>query len=323
MKENKSKTFIYKNAHFSESTDSLKLLLQRALADNSTTGARREPLSPDTENPIWRLIGQYQTDENFLFGVLMRYEPGLNPTFILDDANATSVTIQQLATPSTEEGKRHELVDSMLFFGILDNHMVMMQSSSLRSDHLENHFAWLLRKSQKISETNRLLLLDKLPVGVEKKLTANPVRDFEISGDLENSDMPPTSGALGAPLTENSSGLLHFLKGLLAPDVSERLNLAKLTDANVKYCVRLRYKTSTTQEGQKFMNDLGAALRHAEGVSAKVSLEGGAIIKGKDFRLTGKVSISYLDGVPDPGTVFERMRRWLNEQVTSGEVSSC
>ena len=120
-KERKTKVLTYKHAHFSRPGVVLKQVLAQALVGLPTIGDRREALAPEGESPIWRLIGEFQVEAEYVFGVLMRYAPGTYPTFVVDDEKAVTLTVQQMAAPETDDGKKRELVDAMLFFGVADS----------------------------------------------------------------------------------------------------------------------------------------------------------------------------------------------------------
>ena len=183
-KERKLKTLTYKQAVFHEAGPNLKQVLEKALKEKPTVGQRREALSGGEESPVWRLVGEFVVEKEFVFGVLMRYMPGLNPAFVVDDESLKTLTIKQVAVPQTDDGKRRELLDGMLFFGVFDNHLVLMQSASLRSDHLEHHVQWLLHQSGALIGTNTLRLIDGLPKATRDKLMEHQVREIDLGGAL-------------------------------------------------------------------------------------------------------------------------------------------
>jgi hypothetical protein len=338
MKERKQKTLIYKRANFHADGPVLKKALEAALTKHPTVGTRRESLAPEGESPIWRLIGQFRIESEFVFGILMRYVPGTNPAFVVDDESASTLTVEQLSAPVTDDGKRRELVEGMLFFGVIDNHLVMMQSSALRSDHLETHLQWLLHAAGSLEETNSIQLIDQLPKHVREKLSQEGVRAIDIGGALMPATVitPPTESGVAAvsskahitteslTVTEEASsqGILSTIKSLMAPDKAAKIDMDALAGSNIEYTLNIRYRRTTTDDGQKVMDTLGAALRHAEGVQTKVTLVGGGELKGDDLRLSGPVGIYIYGGIPSADEVFEVMRSWLLEKLKYGDVKA-
>ncbi|MCR5865214.1 hypothetical protein [Aquincola sp. J276] len=185
-KERKAKTLVYKHALFhSPPATTLKQQLALALAKKPTIGDRRESLGPPDQSPEWRLIGQYRAEADMLFGVLMTYMPGTASTFLVDDTAATSLTVEQFVAPQTTDGKRRERLDATLFFAVYANHLVMMQSSSMRERQLEHHLQWLLHHAGELEGTNQVRLVDQLPKAARDKVEAAGVRELDIGGELE------------------------------------------------------------------------------------------------------------------------------------------
>jgi hypothetical protein len=323
MREKRQKAVIYKRARFNSDGPELRDLLAAALQSLPTVGDRRESIAPTTESPMWRLIGYHRVLDHFVFGVLMRYIPGLNPAFVVDDPSAEVLTVTQLAAPLTEEGNRRELLEGMLFFGSIDNHVVMMQSAALRSKQLEDHLQWLLRRARLTDDTQVLHLADQPPQSTVDRLSRTPVRSLDVGGLLAGGEEPRTAHAGESTVLSsgNAAGVLDFLKGLMSPDRAAALDDDALAGANIHYTLKLKYAYKTTDGGHRFMNEIGSALRHVDDVTTKVHLADGGVIEGDDLRLAGHVSIELHDGVPRADEVFEAMRIWLIEKLDSGNLS--
>lgn len=340
-KERKSKALSYKHAHFTTSGPVLKQILAKALVELPTIGDRRESLAPADESPIWRLVGEFQIETEYVFGVLLRYAPGTNPVFVVDDEKAVKLTVEQLSAPETDDGKRRELVDAMLYFGIADNHLVMMQSSSLRSDHLERHLQWLLHKSRALPDANTFQLIDQPPKAVRERLMKAKVKELDIGGAL--TPVPVAKPAVTSPgaqpgeiktsvavleessthdIGEGGTGIIDAIKRLLDPDQAARLDFEKMAGANIEYVLKIRYRNSTTEDGQTLMNTLGSALRHADSVETRIKLHGGGEIKGDQLRLSGNVRVDTYNGIPASSEVFEVIRAWLLEKLKSGDIEA-
>lgn len=336
-KERKRKQVTYKLARFHAATGAdLRDLLAQALKKRRTVGNRRQPLAPENESPIWRVIGQYKNDGDFLFGVLMQYAPGTNPLFCVDDDAAETLTVEQLAAPITDEGKKREALEGMLFFATLQNHIVMVQGSSLRSGHLERHLQWLLQTARVIEGTNTIALTDLPPMATRRKLEQSPVKEVDIGGELlpsealavspadEDEDLPTRrrtevksvefQDAVGA------DRIKEFLTGIMKESDAARLPFEDLAGSNIEYTLKLTYKRSTSERGQKLMNRIGMALRNARGVDTKLHLKNGDTITGQDLKLGGPIVIDTYNGVPSPSEVFEALRQWLLQKVESGDV---
>jgi hypothetical protein len=323
MRERRQKAVVYKRARFNADGLKLRDLLASALPMLPTVGDRRESIAPTAESPMWRLIGYHRIQDHFVFGVLMRYIPGLDPAFVVDDPSAEVLTVTQLAAPLTAEGNRRELLEGMLFFGSIDNHVIMMQSSALRSKHLEDHLQWLLRRARLLDDTQVLHLSDQPPQATVDRLAMTQVRSLDVGGLLAGGggSQPAERGESTISSSGNAAGVLDFLKGLMAPDKAAALNDEALAGANIHYTLKLKYSYKTTDSGHRFMNEIGSALRHVDDVSTKVYLADGGVLEGDDLRLAGHISIETHNGVPRADEVFEAMRRWLIEKLDSGSLA--
>lgn len=336
--EKKQKHFTYKHAEFTQSDINMQQALSATLGILQTVGKRRNSLAPNNESPIWRLIGEYHEDEAFFFGILMQYSPGTNPSFAIDDQDALRISIEQLAAPKTRDGKNREPLDGMLFFASSGNHMVLMQGLAMRSQHLEQHLQWLLHKSNALAGDKTVRLLDQPPLKIRTQLEGADVRGITLGGDLssavggvgeeDGSEMHPAPRGAKAKAVKMSGGagesLLAALKPFLAPAAFAKLDLDKISGANIEYNLEIRYQgKNTTENGHKFLNTLGAALRHTDSeVDTVIELLGGGKIKGNELKLSAPRRIEHINGVPNPSHVFEEMRAWLLEKVNLGDVKA-
>ena len=329
MPELKTKNLTYKRAEFHTKGPVVSELLRAALKKAARIQDRRESLAPPNETPIWRVIGQSKLEKDFCFGVLMRYAPGTSAQFVVDDATATALTVEQLAAPATSTGKKRELLESILYFAAVDNHLVLMQGG-LRSKALEDHLQWLLHGTATLDGTNVLRLVDQPPLATRNKLAKLPVRGLNIGGSLDTAPIvvedavAPEKRASQSTTVVGSADaanpVMDAIRSLIGVDKAAKLNLDALAGSNIEYSLKIRYNRKTTEAGQKLLNTLGSALRHAEDVDAVVELQGGGKIEGSDLRMTGTVKIETFSGVPSTEAVFEVMRTWLVERVSAKDI---
>lgn len=332
-KDRRTKTLIYKRAEFKlTGGQDLQTRLATALGKFKTVGKRRESVALIDEAPTWRLIGQFSIETGFVFGILARYTPGMNPLFLVDDPEVPSLTMKQMSAPKTADGKSRELVEGMLFFCVSGSHLVMMQSSSLRSKHLEDHFIWLLRQTDLIDARDTLQLVDHPPKATLERLEKSPVREIDLGGAIiapaaeaaETAAAGTSQAVSSVNLSEAgvSEGLRQLLRSLLPKKEAQRLDLAELEASNIHYTLKIRYDHKTNDNGQRVMNALGSALRHAEDVDTRVALVGGGELQKDELKLTGTVRVDTYDGIPSAEEVFGKMREWLNDKLRSGEAQA-
>jgi hypothetical protein len=337
-----SKTVIYKrvNFHAPVNGQDLKTMLETALNKRKTFGDRRQNVS-SADNPIYHVVGSHTCEEKgFVFGTLMTYTPDTNPLCFVEDDQAVDVVLEQVSAPETDDGKRREFLASMMYFGVIGNHMVLMQSQALKSAQLESYLRWYLHAAEVLEGTNTFQLIDTPSDSVKRKMKqGRGVRAIKLGGEV----LPPTVMAprpekvVAVPVaprevatqttatavaTQENFGVLAALKTLMNPVQAAKINFEKLAGSNIELSVTLRYSRKTTEEGQKLMDSLGAALSHNDDVDTELELVGGGSIKGSDLKLTGPISVMSYDGQLSTSEVYEGLRQWLLQKVSADDLSA-
>lgn len=340
------KSVVYKRASFHKEVagKTLKSLLESALAAHTTVGKRRLNIS-ESDNPVFHVVGTTKCEPTgFVFGALMTYTPGTDPLFLIDDDQAADVMLEKMQAPATDDGKRREILESMMYFGVIKNHLVLMQSQALKSPQLETYLRWLLHDSEVLEGSNTLHLVDTPSASVRKKMEQGQgVRTITVGGEV----LPHTVFKAPAPLgeavadqsprgsrskthelsvvastSEEDYGVLAALKKLMTPSQAAKIDFDKLAGSNIEMSVTLRYKRETTEEGQSLMDTLGVALRNTEDVQTELKLVTGGSIRGSELKLNGTVRLTSYDGQLSASEVYEELRQWLLSKVTSEELSA-
>lgn len=338
------KTVIYKrsNFHIGVPGETLKTLLEKALNKSTTVGQRRLNVA-DLDNPIYHVMGAPLCEPSgFVFGALMTYTPGTDPLFLVDDEKALDVMIEKLKAPNTEDGKRREILESMMYFGVIGDHLVLMQSQALKAPQLEAYLQWFLHDAKAMTGDNTFQLVDTPSKAVREKMDKGlGVRKITLGGEVVPQSVMPRmqaqeTGATQTPTTiskshsvsvvasatEDDWGVLVALKKLMAPSQAAKIDFDQLTGSNIEMSVTLRYKKETTEDGQKLMDTLGAAFRNTEDVETVLELKEGGYISGADLKINGTIRLTSYDGQLSSSEVFEGMRQWLLSKVTSDELSA-
>ncbi len=336
------KAVIYKRANFHTgvSGQTLKTLLEAALSKRPKHGERRQNVA-SADDPIYHAIGSTKCESpGFVFGALMTYAPDTDSLCIIDDAEAVDVVLEKVSPPATDDSKRREFLASLMFFAVIGNHVVLMQSQALKSAHLETHLQWYLHASEVLEGTNTLTLIDTPSEAVKKRMNqAKGVRAIKLGGEVlppsviraqpatapdalqKTRDVAVQTTAL-ATATQEDFGVLAALKKLMSPSQAAKIDFEKLAGSNIELSVTLRYSRKTTEDGQKLMDSLGAALRNTEDVDTELQLVGGGSIKGSDLKLTGTIGVMSYDGQMNPSEVYEGLRQWLLQKVSAQELSA-
>lgn len=297
------------------------------------------------DDPTYHVLGSQLCENNgFVFGTLMTYTPGTDPLFLVDDEDAADVLIEKLKAPATDDGKRREILESLMFFGVIRDHLVLMQSQALKAPQLEIYLRWLLHGAEVLRGDNTLLLVDTPTQSLRTKMTSGQgIRSIKLGGevlpasvlggakpeavqpDAANHKEPSErthAVSVVASAAQEDHGVLAALKKLLSPAQAAKIDFDQLAGSNIEMSVTLRYKKETTEDGQKLMDTLGAALRNTEEVETVLTLNDGGTIRGADLKLNGVIKVNSYDGQLGTSEVYEEMRQWLLSKVTAEEVST-
>ncbi|MCK9394187.1 MAG: hypothetical protein M0Q44_01175 [Methylobacter sp.] len=339
--ETRSKTIHYKRAVITNSQVTLQNLLETAFnSKGKATKAkqRREILNQDDES--CRLINHHKDYNGMLFGQLVFFEPGRSQVLITLDDDADFYEIDSITPDSIGKEndvidgekikKRREFIDSMLYFGVLDNHVVIMQSASLRARELEAHLSWLLGSYTEVMDRNSALILqDKPSEKTVAKIEKSPVKSVHLGTPVETraQDEDQTT------ISSEESGFAKKVKWIpcgmgadviqaaLGADWFNRLNLdSSLDEANLQVTLEITYLRKTTSNGQKMLDNIATALRHVDGSDVKINLHGGGTINGSDLKLTGLVSVKAHNGLVDESDLYHQMHSWIVTKVRTNEI---
>lgn len=316
MRTSKRKTISYKKASFSnKSSHTLQELLQKALSLNKKVGQRKEPLlDNDPDSEIYRLINCSRSQLGMVFGNLILYTKGQNIPLITLDEDADEYEVEQIV-PTENKGKKREFLNSILYFAIKENHVVLLQSLSLKARDFENYLNWFLSKVSILPENNRLNLNDQPPSATREKISKSHVK----------------SVSLGLPLLSQSEGVgtkhrehhyvpigkgFDVIRAALGEDGFRRLKLKdSLNDSNITVGLEISYARKTDSNAQKLLDDLAISMRHAEKEDVTIHLEGGGTITGDEIKITGFMSVLTISGHVALPDLFQKMKEWLEEKI--------
>ncbi|MEJ4043459.1 hypothetical protein [Erwinia sp. SLM-02] len=355
LKQSRQKAIHYKRAAISNCSSDLQSILESIISEDGTAskvGMRREQISPSDSQSGYRLINRSSTFKTILFGQLILFEQGKSQALmtISDDVSfydINAITSEQIKLDADnkitieEKNKiKREFVDSILYFGVLKNHIIIVQSSSLRSKDIETHLNWLIHNfSSDFNDNSVLVLKDKPTSETIQKLETTPVRKINLGSvpvKTKNDD-----GTISIVNTVNpESAQKHsvvekvrkvkfmptgkggsILKAAFGEDWFSNLNLEdSLDDANLQVNLEITYFRKTTKDGQLVMDTLATSLRNSDSDDIEISLQGGGTIKGTDLKLSGSISIQYNNGLIDENHLYLQMQKWLYSKVDAGEV---
>ncbi len=338
----------------------LQTLLATALAPAGVAAkprARQQFVNSEEKSVIF--INRLESYSGMLFGQLIHLEAGKRQPYItvIDDAEFYSIDAmasdqipdsQQL--DKTKSGKkkdgddvalkRREFVDSILYFGVFNNHVVLLQSSSLKSRELEAHLSWVLKDlTSTMPSSNALMLIDKPAESVIRRMEAAPVKSVKIGSPVTSIQVDETTISQSSSPSiadhEEPSGFASKVKFVptgtaasllraVLPEMLSTLQLDEaLDDANLHVSLEVTYNRKTSKVGQKVIDQLATSLRHIPESDVAICLQGGGKIKGNELKLSSGIKVQYTAvGLIDESVLFHEMHKWLVTSIGNQEIDA-
>jgi len=183
--ESVQKRLNYKRANYLQGSGNLQADLKAALNKASTVGARKEIVNA-AEN-TFLLLNSVRSRWTMLFGALLIYSRGRNHSLVTEDDAADELKVEQMAPPPDRSGARRDFVESLLFFGIKGNHVVVLQSAGLRARQFETHLNWLLQtKTSVLADEDRIELADHPTKAAIQQVLKSPVKKVSVGVPLQS-----------------------------------------------------------------------------------------------------------------------------------------
>ena len=193
-KETKRRTINYKLAKLGSHPLTLQQMLEATLLDKKSSyhkaSNRRESLTEDGNS--FRFINRFNNyDNDMLLCQIVQFEQGRSQMTIVIDEEAdmfevTPISAQDIKQTkvSRAKSKSTEFLESMAYFGVMGNHMVVMGSQALKSKELEHHLQWYLNALTKQNIDSAIILSDRPTAKAMKQLEKAPAKSVSIGSDI-------------------------------------------------------------------------------------------------------------------------------------------
>lgn len=328
-----TKQLHYKQATFLQPVDiTLQDMLRRALHKLKVID-RQETISEyavDRSGEVtqqWlRFINSPRKSAGFQFGTIVSYSSSVHHLAIeiALDKEKDEVDVSKIPPP---EGQT--FIETPLYFAIRDNHVVIIQSTSLRADAFRRHLNWLLRAAGVFQDNQSLELDDTIPEETKKKMGKNPVKSITLQAPFFETAAAPVASRTQPGVIEKfkvATGMgLDLLKGVLTKQQFEGLRtdqMQDVPDVQVKLEIKIVGKKKENKSAdQSIMRDIMKTMQHIENADAvNAEVEGVGTIKGTHMRVHDHRGILSIDGVLNTSDAYETMRSWLEHLLSSGSV---
>lgn len=318
-----TKNVWYKRASIHNQKGTLQTLLASALGKRPLANNRLLGYNNDEEQVG---INLFHTSGSLLFGQFLSFVPGMRQPLITLDNGTTAFNLETMAAQKTTDGKKREFLESIGYFGVIDNHVLLVQTKSLTSREFEEYLLWLLGQATNVIPTSTVLTLDDPAASAAKKKAArNNIRGVTIGTQIAAVAAPEIVKGEAVMRYETSGGAFDALRGLFGAQIFEKLSLEEsLEEDNIELLltVRVKGKRVVSDDGQAFLRAIGRATRHMDPRDYELELDRNGDLKGTDLKLhrTFSVAVSESGGLVDESALAAHMVDWLQELNEAGLI---
>lgn len=329
----KEKTVHYKKVDFLKGANLGQLLKAQLLNDSSFfhKAVNRQQFVSATKDDFI-LINHASSHQNMFFGELIIVESGkAQPVLKIESEDATEFQIKTYLTedlPDDEDGDetsdviRKEFIDSVLYFGVIDNHVAIIQSRSLTARTLESYLGWLLGEAAKaLPENSALILKDAPNPTVKAKLDTTPAKSIAISSGIGSCEMQPihaiesnVPAKIDYKIEDN---VVDVLKTAFGVDLDKLKLEDSLDEANLKLKLILTYNRKTSKSGQKVIDTVASSMRHND--DYVITLEDGTKVTADNLKMSGKISVETINNKVYNDGLKVQLYNWMTTNINFGD----
>ncbi|HGF8956740.1 TPA: hypothetical protein ACJCW2_001163 [Yersinia enterocolitica] len=342
----KRRTVHYKRAVIGGSKQRLQSILEEALGEGGIfelASSRKEQIDPKDPTGGFHLINKSQNYESILFGQFLLFEPGKTQATITMEDNAQSYKIDPITTASLkkkkgDKGTEKEFVESILYFGVYKNHVLIVQSAALRAKEFEQHINNLFaNNSASTTGITSIIFNDKPANSIVKRLEESPVKSVVLGRspiDSEQMELHPKKDqvALRQEIKSLESKTIQFkptgigtkiLNTVLGDGWASKLDLEdSLDEANLNVKLEISYNRTTTGSGQFVLDSIASSLRDLDNDNVRVELKNGGVITGKQLKLSDSLNVQVCEGLLSEDDLYLKMYKWLSTNILNGEIDN-
>lgn len=304
-----------KRAEITPPGGSLQSRLATALAGKAIVRDRAEQTSPTA----FRIVAQHYPVDGGIAGIFTAFERGASAVSVLEDPTAEALTVDQIKAPPGEDGKERQWVDGLLYFYVLGDLVIVIQSAAVRAGQFESHLSWLLGADGSACSVK---LVNQYGRSALEQLSASHVKDVKVGGPLLHavSAAPTASSSVTSGRIEVGGAMLEAVSALIEGESGPGFNWAAALDGNIEAWLHVSYKRKTNEDAQRLLDRIALNLRNAEDLETVITLNNGQTIAAGELKLSKNCRIESREGVLLADKAFSAMSSWLKELVESRQI---
>jgi hypothetical protein len=272
-------------------------------------------------------INSWFDKHGLLFGQFLTFQPGMKHSLIALDDSKKTFDVSAIAAEQ-KDGIAQEFLDSIAYFGVLENHVVLAQTKALDSRDFENYLNWILKTATSIIDADDdIILEDPAATSVRKKHARSHIRGLTIGAPVRA--QPPAVSGNATTHVQTSTYTLHgaganVLRSILPEGALDKLSLkSSLENDNieVQVTVRLKGRVDASPSAEKLLRAMGRATRHMSENDYKLELQGSnGELSNSTFKVKHPHSVKTTSagGLVDEIDFCRKMANWLQKVITEG-----
>ncbi len=278
----------------------------------------------DQDEGVQCVLNSHLSKDGMLFCQMIRFQPGRDQTVVVLSDTADEFPVEQFPLAERQDGNSHEVVESVLYFGVLENHVVVSQSHALKVRDLERHLLWLIKdKNTQLPDDFLLMLTDRVSQEVRAKVERQPVKQVSLGADLraERDRSHPVDGARPIRFIPKGQGF-DLLESVLGIAWRKELKLAdSLDEANLRVSIEVSYAgRQASHDAHEVLDNISSAMRHLEEGDVRIMLKGGDLIAGDSLKMRGYVNVDVINEIVVSFSMYRAMKSWLIERISSQAI---
>lgn len=286
---------------------------------------KHRAFSPGVDGSSTLLVNIYHDSGDSYFGDLTLFTKGFMQSLLKQEDDKPMLAVEQSPPPNGRE-----YIHSMMYWMVIGDHLLAIQSQSLNSRQLEVYLTWLLNEETSVIGSDGHVILDakfdadeiggelddisEIIVGGTGAVAAAPIvltDEAEMVSEVESiSDV-----AKKRPWGQRA---IDVLRAVMSSEADVMALLNNLPDgADLDVSVKIGYKTKKRKLSREPMQ---RALRNLPEGDIVAKARGGNQ-KGQDIRLSHPVRILRNGSLYDPDDVRTKLRSTYDYFVENGKIT--
>jgi len=279
---------------------------------------RRDPL----DNQEHMVANHVRDGRTYVFGNLVAYTLGRDQAVLVENQQAREADIRQLPAPA-----RNQFVNSMVFWFVTDDHVLVAKHGLLNPPDLEVYFRWLLAERTTVCNPNLQVILSETITLPNALARHEEIRAIKIGGqiDARAPHADPENVAHRERRRVQRGGGLEFARRVLDLVVGnndaavERILREVPDDVELSVDVEIGFDSKKRKFSREALQRVAAATRNLPDSDVQVVTASGTL-SGDELRLSHRARILLNGSLLDRDAVLEAMIDAYRQFVRTGKI---